>query len=472
LIPKGHLLRKLNDLVDFSFVREQLENNYCLDFGRNAESPIRIFKYLMLKCMYQISDGDLIERSMYDMSFKYFLDYRPEDDVISKSLLSKFRKLRLKDSEILDKLIEETVKIALDKGIVKSRNIIVDSLHSLSRFHNRKPHEVLQEQAKNLRKAVYRVDENMKDKFPAKAAGDDIEKHIAYCQELIGIIRSDPRFEFQENIRGAANYLQEMLDDNLEHLQTSVDEDAKVGHKTSDSEFFGFKTHLAMTEEGIIAAAVVSSGEKHDGKYLEALVEKTCTAGIAVESVIGDGAYSEKANIEYAKDRFKLVSKLNLTVTKGFHRENDGFEYNKDAEMYVCPAGHLATGKKKTHNRNPKRKENPRLEYRFDVQKCKRCPMREGCYKEGAKTKTYSISITSDIQKEHQKFQETEEFKELASKRYMIEAKNGDLKNNYDYSEAYSSGIQSMRIQGATAIFCANLKRIVRLMDAKETKKS
>jgi nucleotide-binding universal stress UspA family protein len=418
--------------------------------------------------MHEMSDGDLIERSRYDMSFKYFLGYQPEDDVICKSLLAKFRKLRLTDEELLDKLIGITVGIALEKGIIKSKSIIVDSLHSMSRYHNRKPHEVLQEQAKKLRKAVYAVDGGMKEKFPAKVTGDKIEEHMEYCKKLISVIDDEPRMAIQENVRIASNYLQEMLDDNLEHLQTSADGDAKVGHKTNDSEFFGFKTHLGMTEERIITAAVVTSGEKHDGKQLEALVEKSRAAGVEVESVIGDGAYSEKENIEYAKDNFDLVSKLSLTVTKGYHREDDGFEYNKDAGMYVCPAGHMATSKTRRHNKQAERKENPRLVYSFDIEKCKRCPMRDGCYKEGSKSKTYSLSITSDIQTEHKGFQETERFKELASKRYMIEAKNGELKNNLGYSKAYSAGMQSMRIQGATAIFCANLKRIIKLMGKKE----
>jgi hypothetical protein len=458
--------------VDYSFVRNELLSKYRVDFGRNAEAPERLFKYLMLKCMNEMSDGDLIERSRYDMSFKYFLGYRPEDDVISKSLLSKFRKLRLTDEGLLDKLIAITVGIAIDKGIIKSKRIIVDSLHSMSRFHNRKPHEVLQEQAKKLRKAVYAVDEKMKEKFPAKVSGIDIEEHIEYCKKLISVIEDEPRMAIQENVKIASNYLQEMLDDNLEHLQTSADEDARVGHKTADSEFFGFKTHLAMTEERIITAAVVTSGEKHDGKQLKALVEKSRAAGVDVESVIGDGAYSEKENIEYAKDNFELVSRLSLTVTKGYHREDDGFEYNKDAGMYVCPAGHMATSKKNKKNNGAKRKQNPSIEYHFDIEKCKHCPMRDGCYKEGCKTKTYSVRITSDIQLEHKNFQESEKFKELASIRYMIEAKNGDLKNNYGYSEAYSSGIQSMRIQGATAIFCTNMKRIIKLMGKKEEEKS
>ena len=84
------------------------------------------------------------------------------------------------------------------------------------------------------------------------------------------------------------NLLKETLDDDIEHLQISEDEDAKLGHKTADTSFFGFKTHIAMTEERIITAAVITTGEKTDGKQLETLIEKSIEAGIIVESVIGD----------------------------------------------------------------------------------------------------------------------------------------------------------------------------------------
>ena len=148
-----------------------------------------------------------MERSRYDMSYKYFLGYHPEDDVISPSLLTKFRKMRLVDEDILDKLIAATVRIAIDLGILKSNNIIVDSLHSTSRFHNHRPHEVLQEEAKKLRKLVYEIDESMKEKFPAKITGDNIEEHIAYCKQLISVIESDERFQIYGKVTTASNYL-------------------------------------------------------------------------------------------------------------------------------------------------------------------------------------------------------------------------------------------------------------------------
>ena len=120
--------------------------------------------------------------------------------------------------------MEKSVEIALQKGIIKSKNLIVDSTHTLSRYNNLRPHEVLQQQAKELRKAVYSNDETMKELMPAKVTGDKIEDHIKYCENLLEVVESNPQVAVRENVILASNYLREMLDDNLEHLQTSPDD--------------------------------------------------------------------------------------------------------------------------------------------------------------------------------------------------------------------------------------------------------
>jgi transposase len=464
LIPKDHFLRKMNDLVDFSFIYDELKDKYCLNDGRNAESPVRMFKYLLLKVLYPLSDGDLVEQCRYNMAYKYFLGIRPEDDVIDSSCLSKFRKLRLTDEGLLDLLLGKTVEIANEHGLLKGKKIIVDSTHTTSRYHHVRPIEALREQAKRLRKSVYAVNETRKADFPAKVSEENVEKEIEYCKELLGVIENDRLLMFYPHVNEKVHLLREMIDDNLEHIKLSADEGAKVGHKSADTEFFGFKTHLAMTEEGIITAATITSGEKADGKELAALVEKSRNAGADVDTVIGDSAYSEKDNLDYAKDNFTLVSKLHPCVTQGLKKNEDKFEFNKDAGMFVCKAGHMATSKTIRHNKQNFRKENPRFVCYFDIEKCKRCLLREGCYKDGAKSKSYSVSITSKIQTDQANFQQSEEFKTNAKQRYKIEAKNSELKNRHAYDISSSSGIHAMEIQGATTLFVVNMKKIIKLM--------
>ncbi|HDR7214766.1 TPA: transposase, partial [Bacillus cytotoxicus] len=106
--------------------------------------------------------------------------------------------------------------------------------------------------------------------------------------------------------------------------------------------------------------------------------------------------------------------------------------------------------------------------YYFDIEKCKVCPFKSGCYKEGAKSKTYSVTIKSTEHKEQQAFQESAYFKEKGKERYKIEAKSSELKHRHGYDVASSSGLIGMQLQGAMAIFAVNLKRILTLM--KETK--
>ena len=464
IVPKDNLLRKINELIDFSFIYDELVTKYCSNNGRNAESPVRMFKYLLLKTIYDISDVDVVERSRFDMSFKYFLEMTPEEVVINPSSLTKFRKLRLKDTDLLNLLIGKTVSIAIEKGIIKSRSIIVDATHSLSRSNPLSPIEVLRERARQLRKVVYSTDENWKGRMPKKNEDSDLEHELLYCDTLEKAIESDEVLRSLPKVREKLNLLKESIEDTQDHYTLSKDTDARTGHKTQDSSFFGYKTHVAMTEERIITAAVVTSAEKGDGPELPELLEISQENGIEVDTIIGDAAYSGKENLKMAGEQeIKIVAKLNPSIAQGFRKQEDTFDYNKDAGMFVCPAGHMAIRKARQGKKDDGC--NQVDTYYFDVEKCKTCTLKNGCYKPDSKTKTYSVSIKSDKHLEQMEFQQTEYFKEKAKHRYKIEAKNSELKNVHGYGRATSYGIANMQMQGAMAIFAVNVKRIIKLMN-------
>lgn len=219
-----------------------------------------------------------------------------------------------------------------------------------------------------------------------------------------------------------------------------------------------------MSDERIITAATVTSGEKGDGPQLKELVEQSRKNGMEVNTVIGDTAYSGSENLRLAEDEekgFTLVSKLHPAISHGLRKDEDKFDYNKDAGMFVCPAGHMAVRKARQGKKDGK--WNQSMTYFFDVEKCKTCSRREGCYKEGAKSKTYSIPIRNEEQKRQLGFQKSQEFKDIARQRYKIEAKNAELKQVYGYDKALSYGLDGMQMQGAMTIFAANIKRILKL---------
>ena len=54
LVPEQHLLRKVDQAVDFSFIRDRVKHLYCEDNGRPALDPVVLFKMLLLVYLYGV----------------------------------------------------------------------------------------------------------------------------------------------------------------------------------------------------------------------------------------------------------------------------------------------------------------------------------------------------------------------------------------------------------------------------------
>jgi hypothetical protein len=476
VVPQDHPLRQILELCDFSKIYDELESKYCLDNGAGAISPVLLFKYLILKAMYRLSDADVVERSKYDMSFKMFLGYRPEDEVIHPSTLSKFRTQRLKDINILDLLLNESVNIAKAKGVMKEEvDVIIDSMHISAKYNQRTPEMILSDLARNVRRSVYDSGnaEKWKKRFPAKADKKGLDALIQYCHQLIDIIKDDESLKYQAKVHENLNLLIEVLaeaeqPETAEHTYlTPMDPDASIGYKSAYNPFFGYKDHYLLTPDRLIVAAIFTAGHVNDGGQLPALIQKAQNNGLKIHSVIGDMAYASKQNLELMDaEGIKLVGKLNPVISAAMvNQERDGFTYNKDAERFICPNGRMS---EKGTERASRNNDSRRRSYRFDASGCVGCPLDGKCHKPGTKSRTYTVVIPSELNQKQQAFQETAEFQELMKHRYKIEAKNSELKHRYGLDKAESTRLIPMSLQGATAMFVANLKRIMTLVKEKE----
>ncbi len=471
IIPQDHFLRKLKENIDFSFVNKLVEKEYSKELGRPAKEPELMYKLLFLQTKDLLSDREVIERAKMDMSYKFFLDLNPEDEVPSYSLLSIFRNTKIKDEAILEEMLKETVKQAIEKGIIKSNSIIVDAAHTNSKNHKKTPTQILRELSKSLRKEIYVNQPEMKEVFPTKPEETaTLDEEIEYTEKLVEAIKSKITEKTEEKIIKKLEKVEKMLkDDKIKEIQSSVDEDAKQGYKSEENDFFGYKNHVAMTKERIVTALEITSGEAPDGKYLPELVEKSKRAGIDVKEVIGDKAYSGKDNLEYGEENdIKIISRINNVITNSQKEKDDGFEYIKDADTLRCPMGHLAS--KKYYRKAKEGKDgyrNGRMEYEFNKNICEQCPRREECLgKRKNKGKRYSITILSDIHKKQEEFEKTEYFNEtIKNERYKIEAKNSETKVAHGLCKAKSVGLACMRVQSYLTHITTNLKRIIKKMD-------
>jgi transposase len=465
IIEEDNLLRRIKENIDFSFVNPMLKVSYCEHFGRPATEPEKMFKLMFLKKLYDHSDEQLIQNVKVNMAYKFFLDMNPEDETIDPSLMTKFRKTRITE-DILEEMLCEIVRQAIEKNLINSRMVIVDATHSKASTRHETPTQILRRLTKELRKELYCTQFELSEKFPEKPIETaDLSEEIEYSKKLIEAVKESVEENGTQKAKKAMSRIEELLqDEKIRKIQSAVDEDAKLGHKSEDNSFFGYKTHIAMTEERIITGIEVTTGEAPDGRYLEKIVEQSKENGIDVEEVCGDTAYSGKDNLEYAEQNdIKMVSKLNPVISNGNGQHKEGFEYNKDADTYQCPSGELAEKKTTTKNKY----KNYTMVFHSDVEKCKSCAFKEGCYQEGAKTKTYSINIPSEQHKKQKEFQESEYFKERAKERYKIEAKNAELKKAHGLDTADSKGVIAMRIQSYFTVFAANAKRIVKLLEIK-----
>lgn len=265
-----------------------------------------MFKYLLLKTIYKLSDVDVVEHSRYDMSFKYFLEMAPEEDIII---------LRIRSSMLC--------------------------------------------------KAVLDIDGDFT--FPSVDDNGNLAHELEYCRQFWAQVQSDEVLSSYPMVKEKLNYLLEAMADACDHYTLSHDKNARLGHKTATKRFFEYKTHLAMSQERIITATIVTSGEKDDGKQMRQLLEENIRNDIKVETVIGDKAYCNRPNLKICnKENIELIAQLHPNVM-GTHNANNGFTFNKDTGMYVCPVGHMSYQRAK-HGKKEKN-SNQYYVYYFNIKK-------------------------------------------------------------------------------------------------------
>ena len=465
IVPSDHLLRRIKENIDFSFVNPMLRKQYCENFGRPAKEPEMMFKLMFLKKVYDLSDERLIGSAQTDMAYKYFLNLDPEAEMIDPSLLTKFRKTRITE-DILEEMLRETIRQGIEKGIIKSTAIIVDSTHTNAAVRARSVTQVLRELSKQLRREIYKEMVELAEKFPEKPSiTAELSEEIEYTYQLLESIEREIRQSEKAVLIELYERIKELLDTNrIREIRSKDDEEAHFGHKTIDSTFYGYKNHLAMTEERIITGIEVTHGGEPDCNQLPSLLEKSISNGIQVKEVIGDMAYVSDKNLDICEDKgVTLFAKTNSAVAAAASTPlDDGFSVNKDAGLMQCPAGELATRVEKRMAKNG----NTYLNYVFSKVKCRKCPLCEQCRvgKSKAQVRCYSITQPSEKNRARLEFEASEPFRERLKVRHRIEEKNGEMKIAHGLHRADSVGLAAMQLQMYFTAFAVNVKRIVKLL--------
>lgn len=81
-MPKDHLLRKIDAVIDFSFIHDRVAGLYCADNGRPPLDPTLMFKALFRGYLFGVrSERQLVREIEVNVAYRWFLRMKLTDPV-------------------------------------------------------------------------------------------------------------------------------------------------------------------------------------------------------------------------------------------------------------------------------------------------------------------------------------------------------------------------------------------------------
>lgn len=468
-IPENHILKKINSIVDFSFINKLLEDSYCKNFGRPAKEPEMMCKLLFLQHLYNLSDENIIEEASLNLAYMYFIGINPEDSLPNKSLLSKFRTQRLEEST-LDEIITEIVRQCVEKGIIEGKGVSIDATHIEANTIRKTPERLMKHLARKIIKTYEKENNQILEDIPEVPDYQEIEDHKEakvvmknYLETVIDNVEQNIEQNTDDNskteviIKKAREILEDPKFFNQKGVRSLIDEDARVGHKSRTQEFYGYKTEFIMTtDERLITAIKTANGAYVDGTNTKELMGQTLKAGVKIEEFYGDKAYFRKPILNAIKE-IEATSYIPVSAP-AYRIDESEFSYNKDSDEWQCSQGNI-TVDKKYYKRKTKSEVREGYKYYFEIKQCKTCPNHDECAKKSAR-RILHIGVDTTEFYEISQYQKTEEYLEKYKKRAAIEGKNAELKRFHGLYRARGYGLLSVSIQSKLAAIAVNIKRI------------
>ncbi len=476
-IPEDHLLKRINSAVDFSFINDLVKDSYCESFGRPAKEPELMAKLCILERLYDLSDVRVIEESSYNLAYLWFLGLNPDDKLPDPSLLAKFRTQHLKEIS-LDDILSEIVRQCVEKGIIKGKTLSIDATHTEANCKKQVPERVMKHLAKKLFAGLKKdlnkeIPADVDTQIPNYKEIEDPKEAKRVMKEYLEKIISEAEPHAGKETKEVIQLIKEILSDEKFILQKGLrslaDMDARVGYKSKDDSFFGYKTEYIMTtDERIITAVDVHSGEYVDGTGFNSLLERTEGTGIKADTLTGDKAYFRKDILDKLKEKeIESVIPVNAST---YRIDEEKFSYNKDSDQWFCRQGNCTIRKR----RNVKQRNGKPFAYytyTFDKKLCKECPYREECMGHAKGGKSFQISENIPAYYEESQRQKTPEFLEKYKKRAAEEWKNAEIKRFHGLARAKGWGLRSMVFQAKLTAIAVNLKRIANIIRDNNKKK-
>ncbi len=474
LIPKDHILYKINDQIDFSKINEACSDLYSLDKGRPVKNiPEMMFRSATVQFLYDYSDRDMEQAARFNIVVKWFIGLSIDDSSYDHSALGDFRD-RLGE-ERWKKLFFLILKQIEDAGFAKGTQY-TDATHVIANIAIPGTIGLIRQGIKALMEEIEGVDPVIYQQLGGKKTSDKKEKiHtlkpeekkkklVEVVEEARNIIKKTENLGYPVN--GKVELLKQILNENIEEkdneiqkkkdkvpdkLVSVVDQDARHGAKSDDKKFTGYKANTMMSEDGFVTNITVTPGNTYDGDVLEPLVNEKIANSSKPKKIGGDTHYGS------ADNRY-LMHLKGITLVAPFKEDFNPAgllsqeKFIFDGTGVTCPAGC------RTMISNYNKKEGTTTFF-FKKDVCQQCYLRDKCTKQDRRTVT--IGKHYELVKEAKQYNKTQEFKEDMKGRAHIEPKHAEMKRFHGLGRARYWGLPKLNIQAIITGIVVNLKRFV-----------
>ena len=125
-IPKDHCLRKLDRVLDLSFVHESVREKYCQDNGRPSIDPEVIIRLFLIQAMDGIPHvRELMRQVQVNLAYRWFIGYSLDESLPDHSTLS--RALSRLGDEVFNELFERSIAQCKASGLIEGKVLHVDA---------------------------------------------------------------------------------------------------------------------------------------------------------------------------------------------------------------------------------------------------------------------------------------------------------------------------------------------------------
>jgi transposase len=483
IVPADHLLRKINQVVDFSFIHEMVRDRYTPDFGRPAEDPEFMLRLCLLQYIYGDSDRQVVENARMHNGYKYFLGLAVDEEPPDDTTISYFRTVRLGE-EKFRQVFQQIVQQCIDKGLVTGKRQIIDSTHIEADVARNSLAGILRICRRNVVQDITRQDPKVTDRPgisepPIRKQDrfsrmeESLEDEVTEAGKLLDAVTTELK---QGNIEVTPELVKDLEllekavadreDGARDRLVSPVDTDARAGKKTSKS-WTGYKGHIVVEEDSeIITAVETTPANKDDGSQLKRLLnQQEEYHDIVPQEISADKAYDSGANLELL-DSKGIISHISLTRKANHYGADlfnaEDFAYDAEADTLTCPAGHTAVYHRRAVFYGDRQKRKGAV-FQFRPEQCNTCHLKAKCHKSNRGRSVY-ISYYEPLFQQMKERLATEAGQEAYRQRYKVEHKVADLARWCGMRRCRYRGLIRAKIHTLLAAIVSNVKRMARLL--------